>query len=222
MQANSKEIVREDESRLILKMELIAQGAEAKLYRDGDVLVKDRIKKRYRINEIDDRIRGFRTRREAKIIGRLGFAGVAVPKLIECDDKEKIKMEYLAGERISDVLEKKDYRKVCFEIGKKVAAMHNHNVMHGDTTTSNMILKDDIVYFIDFGLSFVSHKVEDMAVDLKLLRQALESKHYTIWEECFKEALAGYKEDAKCADDVIKRLEVVEGRGRYKGKRKAE
>ena len=80
-------------------------------------------------------------------------------------------------------------------------------------------MKDE-VYFIDFGLSFFSHKIEDMAVDLHLLKQALESKHYTIWEECFKAALDAYRKESKDGELVLKRLDVVEKRGRYKGKNK--
>ena len=44
------------------------------------------------------------------------------------------------------------------------------------------ILKNGKVYFIDFGLGFFSNKTEDKAVDLHLLKQALESKHYQIFE----------------------------------------
>jgi Kae1-associated kinase Bud32 len=85
-----------------------------------------------------------------------------------------------------------------------------------------MILKDDDkerVYFIDFGLSVSSLKVEDKAVDLHLLKQALESKHYKIWEECFKYVLEGYKSISEHYDAVIERLETVEKRGRYKRKK---
>ena len=73
------------------------------------------------------------------------------------------------------------------------------------------------IYFIDFGLSFISPKIEDKAVDLHLLKQAIESKHYKIQEEAFKYVLDGYKKYSK-ADEVIKRLQVVESRGKNKGK----
>jgi Kae1-associated kinase Bud32 len=90
-------------------------------------------------------------------------------------------------------------------------------IIHGDLTTSNMILNSE-VFFIDFGLSFFSEKVEDKAVDLHLLRQALESKHYKVWEECFTAVRQGYEGTANDAELVLKRLEVVESRGRYKRK----
>ena len=81
-----------------------------------------------------------------------------------------------------------------------------------------MILSKEI-YFIDFGLSFFSDKAEDRAVDLHLLKEALESKHYKIWEECFKCALDAYRKEAKGADSILTRLEVVEKRGRYRAKK---
>jgi len=198
---------------------LIAQGAEAKLFLEEDKIIKDRIKKDYRIEEIDEKLRGFRTRREAKILDKLSAIGFPGPKLIDCDDKEKIVMEKINGEMIRDILEKKDYVELSKEIGRKIAVLHNNHIIHGDLTTSNMLLKDEI-YFIDFGLSFFSHKIEDMAVDLHLLKQALGSKHYTIWDKCFDAALKAYEKESKEGKEVLKRLEQVEKRGRYKGKNK--
>jgi len=68
------------------------------------------------------------------------------------------------------------------------------------------------VFFIDFGLSFVSTKTEDKAVDLHLLKQALESKHYKIWKDCFNAVLEEYNNKL-----ILDRLMVVEKRGRNKG-----
>ena len=79
-----------------------------------------------------------------------------------------------------------------------------------------MILsKENKIFFIDFGLSFFSDKTEDKAVDLHLLKKALESKHYKIFEECFKAALEGYKKSDNY-EAIIKRFQIVEKRGRYK------
>lgn len=199
----------------------IAQGAEAKLYLEDGEIIKDRIKKDYRIKEIDDRLRKFRTRREAKVISKLHAIDFPGPKLIDCDEKEIISMEYIDGPKLRDILDTSNYARISEEVGKKVAIMHNNHMIHGDLTTSNMIFRDE-VYFIDFGLSFFSHKIEDKAVDLHLLKQALESKHYKIWEKCFKAVIHGYKKEAKDAEHILERLKQVEGRGRYKQKKKRE
>ena len=65
-------------------MILIKQGAEANIYLDENKIIKKRIKKNYRINLIDDKIRKFRTRREAKVIEKVDNA----PKLIRFSDKD--------------------------------------------------------------------------------------------------------------------------------------
>ena len=197
---------------------LIAQGAEAKIFLEDNQILKDRFRKTYRIKEIDDRLRGFRTRREAKILQKLGAINFPAPKLIKSDDKEKILLEKISGRLVKDILENSNYKKLSAEIGEKVAALHNNLIIHGDLTTSNMISGKEI-YFIDFGLSFFSEKAEDKAVDLHLLKEALESRHYKIWEDCFKLVIEAYKKAAKNSDETLKRLEAVEKRGRYRAKK---
>lgn len=204
-------------------MRLIAQGAEAKLFLDESQIIKDRIKKGYRLEEIDRKLRSFRTRREAKIISKLSAIDFPAPRLVSCDEKEKIVMEFIDGPKVRDIMDEKNYKRLMAELGEDIALLHNHNMIHGDLTTSNFMLnkKDDKIYFIDFGLSFFSHKIEDKAVDLHLLKQALESKHYKIWEKAYKAALDSYIKKADNSKEIIERLETVESRGRYKGKKKA-
>ena len=198
--------------------EQISKGAEAIIYLDKNI-IKDRIKKSYRIKEIDEKLRKFRTKREAKVLEKLKAIGFPCPKLIYSDSKQVLEMEHIKGPKLRDIIEKKDYIKLSGELGKKIAKMHNNHIIHGDLTTSNMILNKEL-YFIDFGLSFFSHKIEDKAVDLHLLKQALDSKHYRIFEKCFKEVLKSYKKECVNGEEVITRLEKVESRGRYKGKQK--
>ncbi len=75
--------------------------------------------------------------------------------------------------------------------------------------------KKSRLYFIDFGLGFANGHVEDKAVDLYLIKGALEAKHFKRFEEYFKAVLEGYK-ISKNFKEVLKRLEKVEKRGRYK------
>jgi TP53 regulating kinase and related kinases len=196
-------------------MKAISSGAEAQIFLDGDRIIKKRIPKSYRLKEIDDSLRGFRTRREAKIIQKLPKE-VCHPELIRCDDKETIEMSFIKGEKIRDILD--DNIKLCKEIGEKTALMHNAGIIHGDLTTSNMIVSREKIYFIDFGLSFFSEKVEDKAVDLHLLKQALESKHYKVYEKAFDLFLKGYKKKSNDYAEIKKRFDLVELRGRNKAK----
>ncbi len=197
---------------------LIAQGAEARLFLERNLIVKNRFSKSYRVKEIDEKLRGSRTRREAKMLQKLEGINFPAPRLIKNDEKENLIIEKISGRLVKGILEQSDYKKLCAEIGKKVAVLHNNSVIHGDLTTSNMILSKEI-YFIDFGLSFFSEKAEDRAVDLHLLEEGLKSKHYRIGEECFKCALGSYRKEAAKGDATLKRLEAVEKRGRYRAKK---
>lgn len=196
-------------------MQILKRGAEAILYKEDGDIVKERIRKGYRIPAIDNRLRKERTRSEAKILEKVSFA----PKLIDANEKNMtIKMEFLKGEVIKDIFDrnaKSEMLKISRKIGERVAELHDQHIIHGDLTTSNMILKNKAVYFIDFGLSYISTKEEDKATDIHLLRQALESKHWKHYSECYKEVLKGYGK-SQAFKEVIARLKKVEARGRYK------
>jgi Kae1-associated kinase Bud32 len=206
----------------------LAQGAEAIIFTDYKTVTKDRFEKKYRHPQLDKMLRKARTRRESKILEKLQGLKFPAPRLIEMDDTTmKVHMEHLPGDTLKKVIdtleEKKDekgYVKLCKEIGEKVAVLHNNGIVHQDLTTSNMMLHQEKneIYFIDFGLSFFSDKVEDYAVDLHLLKHALESRHHRIFDKCFDAVMLGYKKKANKAEEIIKRLEKVEGRGRNKSK----
>lgn len=197
-------------------MKAIKQGAEAVIYLDRDKIIKERVSKSYRIKEIDDKLRKARTRQETKLLQK----ATNVPKVLSSSDKTmKIEMEYIKGDLVKDVFDEMDKKKreqLCEDIGRSVANLHKENMVHGDLTTSNMILNEKGLFLIDFGLGSFTKKVEDKAVDLHLLRNALESKHHEHSEKSFTDILVSYK----CydgAEEVLKRLEKVSKRGRYKG-----
>jgi TP53 regulating kinase-like protein len=197
-------------------MNLISRGAEAEICRDGDKVVKSRVKKTYRISEIDDSLRRSRAKREAKVLEKLP-KGILHPRLLRLDEKDaSIEMEFIDGDKVRDILDNDIV--LCIEIGRIIARMHNAGIIHGDLTTSNMMLKDRKIYMIDFGLSYFSDKLEDRAVDLHLLKQALESRHYRIFERAFGMVLDGYKEEATDYSKVLSKYTQVESRGRNKAK----
>jgi len=200
------------------KLKIIQQGAESIILQEKNRVIKRRIKKSYRISEIDDKIRRQRTRSEAKLLTK-AFKLISIPEIIKVDQETKeIIMDFINGKKLSDYLDKfllKKQKEVCKLIGESTAKLHDADIIHGDLTTSNMILKDNKIYFIDFGLGFISHKFEDKAVDLHLLKQALEAKHFKNWEILFREVLKGYS-ISKSHKTILERLNKVEKRGRYK------
>jgi Kae1-associated kinase Bud32 len=200
-----------------MKPQILAQGAEAIISLKNNQITKNRIKKSYRIEALDNKLRKSRTKSEAKIINKLQNI-IPVPKIIKSDDKQEIIMQFIQGKKLSDSLESLDYKKILKSIAENITKMHDSGIIHGDLTTSNMIYvqEQEKVYFIDFGLAFHSNKIEDKAVDIHLLQQALEAKHFTIWQECYKIILDNYKPEKH--KEIIQRVKTIESRGRYKDK----
>ncbi len=202
-------------------MRIIAQGAEAKLYidkLDGQrVLVKERIKKIYRLKQIDEKLRKTRTKAEAKLLTDARKLGVHTPKILKLTE-DKIIMQFVEGERVKELLNKSDEKtagEVCVKIGKSIGKLHEADIVHGDLTTSNMILSEGKIFFIDFGLGSFSRRIEDKAVDLKLLRQALQSTHWKILKPCWNNILKGYKQEYRDAEKALQKIEEIDKRARY-------
>jgi TP53 regulating kinase-like protein len=101
--------------------------------------------------------------------------------------------------------------------------MHRHGVIHGDLTTSNMILDlEGKIFLVDFGLGEKSTEVEARGVDLHLMKRALQSTHYQFAEECFRKVMAGYSAvlGGEDAEKVSEKIREIERRGRYVDERK--
>jgi Kae1-associated kinase Bud32 len=208
----------------VINQQLIYQGAEAKIiqsqYHFHDAIKKQRVHKRYRIKEIDELLIHSRTREEAKVMALARNKGVSVPIIYDVDLKKGcITFEYVQGSRVKDIFDKiddKERKNICYQIGSQIALLHNAEIIHGDLTTSNMIQKDDTVYFIDFGLSEINSEIEAFGVDLHLLMEALESTH-SRYASYFRYVFAAYKESYQGNADVVKRkINDIIRRGRYR------
>ncbi|KUK72557.1 MAG: putative bifunctional tRNA threonylcarbamoyladenosine biosynthesis protein [Methanobacterium sp. 42_16] len=213
--------------KLKLPSELLAKGAEANIYPDHylgeEVLVKKRVVKSYRIKEIDDYLRKKRTKNEAKLMAEAKRCGVVTPLVYDVDLKEySITMEKVQGLEVKKIFSSEDpldlnqIRSISRTIGENVARLHDCGLIHGDLTTSNLILGEDgkSVVFIDFGLGKVSDLVEDKGVDLLVFKKAINGIHHDISQECFDHILKGY-EGARDYREVVAKIEEIEGRGRY-------
>lgn len=189
------------------------RGAEATIEIKDEGVIKTREPKEYRHEELDKRIRTERTSEELKNIERARKYGAQIPET-EKEDEKTLKQEKIEGKQLKKVL--KDNIGLMEFLGRNVSKMHSADVIHGDLTTSNAVYSEEgELYVIDLGLSQVSDRVEDKAVDLHLLKQVLESSHPNISERAWKKFLAGYK-NYENSEEVLERLEEVESRGRYK------
>lgn len=203
---------------------MIYQGAEAEIrtssYLGRKIVEKKRIPKSYRLEVIDSLLRSSRTKGEAKLMREARSNGVPVPLIYDVDVEEGvIKMEYVDGDRVKDVLNTLDEKKraaVCRKIGRSIARLHENDLIHGDITTSNMLLLDDKIHFIDFGLGEKNDSEEAKGVDLHVLMEAVESTH-SQYARCFEYVLDAYKEELQeKAMGVIKKVEEIVKRGRYR------
>jgi Kae1-associated kinase Bud32 len=207
-----------------LTSKMLYRGAEAEIVRSEfmgkKVVQKRRVKKAYRIHQIDSMLIASRTREEAKLIIASRACGVCVPLIYDVDlIKGILTMEYLKGKRIKDILnniDESERKKICQMIGESIARLHNHDIIHGDITTSNMILVNNRVHFIDFGLGGINTELEAKGVDLHVLMEAFESTH-SKYPQCFTYVFEGY---TKCfkgdSSTVLKKIEDIVRRGRYR------
>lgn len=203
---------------------ILYQGAEAKICKSKfmgfDVVEKRRISKSYRIKEIDSQLIYYRTREEAKLISEARKNGVSVPIIFDVDqEKGIIIMEYLKGKRIKDIFNKigeEERANICKKIGISIGRLHKNNLIHGDITTSNMIYQEGKIHFIDFGLGEINSEIEAKGVDLHVLMEAIESAH-SKFSNFFKYVLDGYKSEyMEEAGSVIKKIDEIVKRGRYR------
>ncbi len=183
-------------------------GGEAEVRRYEDVVEKIRRRKRYRIKELDEILRKRRTVSEAKIISAARKIGVPTPIILDVEE-DKIIMEKIKGSPVKDVIS----GDVCFKIGKYVAKLHKAGIIHGDLTPMNMILSNDKIYFIDFGLAFYDERLEAKGTDIHVFFEALKAG-FDNWKELWESFVEGYKSYEKFID-VMERFEEIELRGRY-------
>jgi Kae1-associated kinase Bud32 len=204
-------------------MEILYRGAESIIYLDTfdeqKVLVKERIKKNYRLDEIDQKLRKERTRREVKLLTDARKLNVLTPRIIHVDyQNHRIIMENIDGVRVKEFINsasKKYIEKVSKEIGRLIGKLHGGDIIHGDLTTSNMILKNNEIYFIDFSLGQTSKRIEDKGVDLNLLMEALKSTHFKTFKICWNNIVKGYKQEYIENKKVLEKVQEIEKRARY-------
>jgi len=230
---------------------LITQGAEALLYQSTYLLpslpcaLKYRPSKPYRHPILDARLTKHRILSEARVLAKCRREGVPVPAVYALDEKEgwlmvewiegevvRVRINEWLGEKKGDELEGSQSEELVHllaRVGTAVGKMHAAGIVHGDLTTSNLMLRpystyisngasestvlDGEVVLIDFGLASQSTADEDRAVDLYVLERAFGSTHPRA-DAMFKEVLEAYGKSYKGGSVVLKKLEDVRMRGR--------
>ncbi|KAM8835067.1 EKC/KEOPS complex subunit TP53RK [Synchiropus picturatus] len=216
----------------LTKAELVKQGAESRVYKTTffgrPAVLKQRFPKRYRHPVLDEKLTQRRTVQEVRAILRCRRAGILAPVVYFVDySSHSIFMEEVLGSTtVRDHIASfqhsdcQDLEVLAQKMGSILAKMHDEDVIHGDLTTSNMLVRhrakegpDLDLILIDFGLSYISSLPEDKGVDLYVLEKAFLSTHPNT-EKLFQKLLESYSVSSKKSSAVLKKLDEVRLRGR--------
>lgn len=181
-------------------------------------MTKQRVVKGYRHPSLDRALQTFRIKNEVRLMLEARSAGISVPIIYSVDLPEnRIVMEEVDGPRVKDALQslpEDDARVVCEKIGEIAGRLHASDIIHGDLTTSNMLLSGDRIVVIDFSLGSRSQEMEDKGVDMHLLEEAFHSAHHSrmgLYEVVKDSYVKHYPSGA----DVLRKVKEIEKRGRY-------
>ena len=202
-------------------MRLVKRGAEGDIFsldwNGRPSILKTRKVRGYRHPELDKQIRRQRTIHESEIVALVKSFGVQTPLIYFVDvTRCEIIMQHVQGTAVHD-LQPKEIVSCSEYIGRITGLLHKNGVMHGDLTTSNFILSGNDLYVFDFGLAIRTEKLADHAVDLRLVKEILNSAHAKIMEEAWTNLIRGYGSVVGSArlDRTLDLVSEIEGRGRY-------
>jgi TP53 regulating kinase and related kinases len=230
----------------------------------ASAICKERFAKKYRHPVLDARLTKQRCRMEARLLEKCKSKGINVPNVLQVDTNFScgtalIYLEFIDGQTVRDYLEeyllpryesddnlitdissyKIKLRHLAVEIGETIARLHKAGMVHGDLTTSNMMLNvsniregnaqgnspNQTLVLIDFGLAKNTTAIEERAVDLYVLERALQSTHPTLPKSFLTSLLTAYASTCQndsatitstnnFKHDTLNRLEKVRQRGR--------
>jgi bifunctional N6-L-threonylcarbamoyladenine synthase / protein kinase Bud32 len=188
------------------------RGAEAVVTFHEGVAEKRRLPKRYRVPALDQRLITERTRAEARLIHTARKGGVPTPVLRDIT-ADTLVMEQIRGTLLTQALTEENLH----EAGRVIGLLHSAGIMHGDLTTSNLILRESDGWgvLIDFGLAQVTSEIEQRGVDIHVLFQTIESTAPDRADLLKAAFVEGYKGRFTGADEIIAREHEIELRGRY-------
>jgi TP53 regulating kinase-like protein len=196
---------------------LIAKGAESNIYLSSffsrKTISKIRFPKSYRHQALDAQIRKQRTIHESKMISLARYVGIRTPFVFMVDPvRAEIVMEYIKGMNTRDKIDKQ----ICLKIGEYTSVLHKNDIIHGDLTPSNFLLGDALV-LLDFGLSYRSNRIEDKAVDIRLLDEIFKSLYPSNFKSFYESFLEGYRTwiDSEEVNRILKNLKQIDSRRRY-------
>ena len=205
--------------------QVLARGAESVIYKMDQwgvpYVLKWRQSKPYLLPDIDIQLRKSRTSRECKMLTVSRTLGVPTPAVYSVDlNKHIITMDFISGTQFKELagkLPRSTLISLSYGFGKLIATLHEGDVVHGDPTTSNVIVDEKSrMWLVDFCLSEMNATTEMKGVDLHLIHRALETTHWDNQETMLDATLEGYVEVlGKVAEPTLSRMKEIRERGRY-------
>ena len=203
---------------------LLYRGAEADVIQGDwqglEAIYKVRKPLRYRLPVLDEEIRRLRTLHEADMIHQAKSAGVAAPYINDiAKPSSTLDIALDRRTRLKDVVAQKGGGAdgIFEEFGMNIGKLHRAGIMHGDLTTANVVMRNGRLVFIDFGLSIRTERLEDQAVDLRLIKETLQGAHPEVAAAAMEALNGGYAGVLGSARSkaVFRQLLNIERRGRY-------
>src|SRR6266704_3624837 len=199
-----------------LELHPLHRGAEADLFLSElppwKAVVKRRVRKAYRNEELDAKIRKERTVKESSAIRDAKIAGARTPSILGLDlERCSIIMTFVDGSVARDAIDTMSNSSrltLLEELGRQVGFLHSAGIVHGDLTTS---------YIIHFGMATKSSEPEDRGTDLHLLQRSLIATHALDATSSFKRVAKGYREATgeETTRSSLRKAAEIARRGRY-------
>jgi TP53 regulating kinase-like protein len=205
---------------------MLTKGSEAHIY-SGEflgkkVIIKERRPKKYRHPKLDMTLRTERMKLETRVLNAALNSSIPVPAVLGTyPEKFILILEFVEGKPLGKFLEEnlkegdKKIKDFFNEIGMLTGKLHELNIVHGDLTIYNILVRKNDLILIDFGLSFITDDIEPFATDLYTFESTLRAYAPKEVEKRVSYFLEGYKKSYFQANLVLQQFQDILSRGRY-------
>ena len=196
------------------------KGAESIIKRseffNRNVIIKRRIIKGYRNNELDKKIRYARMKNEFLILYNLYEKNFNVPVIYDFNKYDmELTMENIDGITLNEYLiNNSNYNDILSKTGEIIGKMHSLKITHGDLTPNNIIVKENKIYLIDPSMGSLHPELEDMGDDIFLFIESLKAL-YKCWNKMQNIFLNSYRNNYHGYKDIMDTVKKISERRRY-------